>query len=101
MLGRGHWLRPKAERASQQTKIPGFLIVEKAGILSGFLNLTGANARRANANPAARAVDQRSNRLQIQIPPAIRNVVSVADPVSELRPAAAYFANSCHKTEIS
>lgn len=43
-VGRGQRLRPKAKLASQRTEILGFLIFEKAGILSGFLNLAGADA---------------------------------------------------------
>jgi hypothetical protein len=69
--------------------------------LRDFLNFTVPNARRANAEAAASAVYQRPHRLKIQIPAALRHIVGVADAVTELRSAATYIANSCHKTQIS
>lgn len=69
--------------------------------LRDLLNFTVADARCADPHPAPGAFHQGSNRLQVHIPAPLRNVVGVADPVTELRSAPAYFANLCHKTEIS
>ena len=71
------------------------------GELGNFLNFTVPNARRADPQPFARAFDQGTHRLQIDIPASLGDIVSVADAVTELRPATTYFANLCHKTEIS
>ena len=43
----------------------------------------------------------RAHGLQIQVPDALGDVVSVADAVAELRTPATYFADLCHKTELS
>ncbi|HSU60594.1 MAG TPA: hypothetical protein VLI55_14875 [Bryobacteraceae bacterium] len=40
------------------------------------------------------------NRLEVQIPAALADVVGVADAVSELRPTAADFTNFCHKYTV-
>jgi CheY-like chemotaxis protein len=69
--------------------------------LSYFLNLPVADAGCADPHAPGGAIYQGANRLQVQIPAAIGHIVGVADPVSELRSAAANFTNSCHKTEIS
>src|SRR5471030_2419888 len=69
--------------------------------LRDLLDFTVADARCADPHPAPGAFHQGSNRLQVHIPAPLRNVVGVADPVTELRSAPAYFANLCHKTEIS
>ena len=69
--------------------------------LRDLLNFTRANAGRAHPEALARAIHQSANRLEVQVPAPIGDVVSVADPVSELGTATANFANSCHKTEIS
>ena len=69
--------------------------------LSDFLNFTVPNARRADLEPFAGALDEGAYRLQINIPPALGDVMSVADAVAKLRAATANFANLCHKTEIS
>lgn len=66
-----------------------------------LLNFTCADAGRANPDTLAGAVNQRTNRLQVQIPPAVGHIVGMADPMSELRPAPANITNFCHKTEIS
>ena len=61
------------------------------------MNFAGADARRAGAYAAAGAVHQRVNRLQVQVPAPLGDVMGVTDAVAELRTAAAHFANSCHK----
>lgn len=66
-------------------------------LLCGFLDFTGPDAGRANAETAAGAVYNRAHTLQVQVPAALGNIVGVADAVAELRPAATHFANSCHK----
>ena len=38
----------------------------------------------------------RMDRLQIQIPAALADVMGVTDPVAKLRAAPAHIANSCH-----
>jgi len=63
----------------------------------GFLNLAVADARSAGPHTLAGPINQSPNRLQIDIPAPVRNVVSVAHLVPELRPSAADVANSCHK----
>ena len=71
------------------------------GSLGDLLDFTVANTRRADANPAAGAVDERTDGLQIDVPAALRHIVRVADAVTELRSAATNLTNSCHKTQIS
>lgn len=73
----------------------------KIGELGDLLNFTVANARRADLEPFAGALDEGAHRLQVDIPAALGDVMSVADAVAKLRPATANFANLCHKTEIS
>jgi hypothetical protein len=73
----------------------------RTGELRDFLDFTVPNARRADPHPFAGAFDQGADRLEIDIPAALGDVMSVADAVTELRPATTYFANLCHKTEIS
>ena len=75
--------------------------VKFGGLLSDFLNFAVPNARRADLQPFAGAVDEGALRLEIDIPAALGDVMSVADTVAKLRPATAYCANLCHKTEIS
>jgi hypothetical protein len=69
--------------------------------LRDLLDFTGPNAGRANAQAPARAIHQRTHRLQVQIPTPLRHIVSVTDAVPELGTAATNFANFRHKTEIS
>ena len=71
------------------------------GRLRDLLNFAIADARRAHADTLASALYQRAHALQIDVPAALGDVMSVADAVTELRPATTYFANLCHKTEIS
>jgi hypothetical protein len=69
--------------------------------LCGFLDLTRTNAGRTHTQPLGGAVDHRVDRLQIQIPAALADVMGVTDPVAKLRAAPAHIANSCHITKIS
>lgn len=59
--------------------------------------LAVADAGCADAHPLAAALDQRMNRLEVQIPAALGHIVGVADTVPELRPAAADLTNFCHR----
>jgi len=70
-------------------------------VLRDLLHFAGADARGANPQTAARALNQRANGLQIDVPAAFRHVMRVADPVTELRAPAANLTSLCHKTEIS
>ena len=74
---------------------------EEPGNLRDFLDFPVPNARRADAHSFAGAFNQGADRLEIDIPATLGDVMSVADAVAELRPATTYFANLCHKTEIS
>ena len=69
--------------------------------LSDLLDLAIADAGRANANTAARAIDKGAHALEVEIPAPFGNVMCVADPAAELGAAPADFANLCHKTEFS
>jgi len=53
-------------------------------VLRGFLNFAVLNAIRAHFNALRSARDHRVHLLQVDIPPALRHIVRVADPVSEL-----------------
>src|SRR5713226_1116813 len=64
--------------------------------LRGFLDLAVANAGRAHADPLVGAFDNSPNRLQVQIPTPLADIVGVTDFVAELRTPAAHIANSCH-----
>jgi hypothetical protein len=64
--------------------------------LRSLLNFAVTNTRRTDADTAAGAIDQCTNRLQIHIPAALRNVMGVADPIAELRALSTNIANLCH-----
>src|ERR1700691_830648 len=72
-----------------------------AGLLRGFLNFARADAGRTHAQPLGSAVDHRVDRLQIQIPAALADIMGVADAVAKPRTAAAYITHLCHVTGIS
>ena len=55
--------------------------------LGDFLNFAVPDARRADPDPLAGALDKGAHRLKIDIPAALGDVVSVADAVAKLRPA--------------
>ena len=65
------------------------------------MNFSRADAGSADPHAAGGAFHQRANRLQVYIPAALANVMSVADLAAKLRPAAAYLTNLCHKAELS
>lgn len=71
------------------------------GLLGDFLHFIGADAGSAHTYATAGAVNQGANTLQIQIPAPLRDVVGMADTVTENGAAATQFANSCHKTQNS
>jgi hypothetical protein len=68
----------------------------KVGGLGSFLNLAGADARRANPDLLPHARHDRAHALQVWIPPAPPGVVCVADYVSVMRPFAAEITLQCH-----
>ena len=76
----------------------GYAIVEVVvrRVLRDLLNLAGFDAGCADAQALAGAVDHRADTLQVQIPAALRDIMGVADPMTELGPTAADFTNSCH-----
>jgi hypothetical protein len=65
--------------------------------LRGFLNLTAPDARRADPNAPARAVDHRVNALQIHVPAPLGHIMGVADPITELRTAPTNLAHLGHR----
>lgn len=71
-----------------------------AGNLRDLLDFAVAYARGAYTKPAAGAVHDCSNTLQVQIPAALGDIVGVTDAVAKLRAAAAHFAYLCHKTNL-
>jgi hypothetical protein len=73
----------------------------KTGELGDFLYFTVPNARRADPQPFAGALDEGTHRLEVDIPATLGDIMSVANTVAKLRPATTYFANLCHKTKIS
>ena len=70
-------------------------------LLLGLDYFAAAQAGSADAQALGCALHLSAYRTQIHIPTPLAHIVSVADPMAKLRPAAAHFANSCHKTEIS
>jgi hypothetical protein len=74
---------------------------ERGRGLRYFLHLAGTDTGRADSDFLAAAVDQGANGLEVEVPAPLGDIMRVADPVAELRPAAANFTKLCHKTEIS
>jgi hypothetical protein len=64
--------------------------------LRGFLNFTALDARRTDADTLGRSGDHGVDRLQVQIPAPLGNVVGVADTVSEPRAALTDFTHFRH-----
>ena len=64
--------------------------------LSRFYDLAVFNARRAGANPLGSALHHRMHRLQIDIPTPLRQIVSMAHPVTELGAAPANITHFRH-----
>lgn len=60
------------------------------------MNFAVPNAGRADADALAGTLNHRVNRLKIQIPAALGDIVGVADAMPELRSATADFTNFCH-----
>lgn len=71
------------------------------GVLRDLLNLAIADAGSTNTHTLAGALHQGPNRLQIQIPTTLRDIVRVANAVPKPGPAPANFTNLSHKTENS
>jgi hypothetical protein len=74
--------------------------MEAAG-LSRLLDFAALDAGGAHLHPARSTIDEGPYRLQIHVPAAFRNIMGVADPISELWTAATDFTCFGHKTEIS
>ena len=66
------------------------------GRLRRFFDFAVLDARRANANPLRCALHHRMDRLQIDIPTPLRQIVSVAHPVTELGTAPANITHLRH-----
>lgn len=64
--------------------------------LSDFLNFTALDAGGANPDAFVAAIHDCANFLQVQIPAALRHVMSVADAVSELWAPATHSTSLCH-----
>ena len=62
-----------------------------------FLNFAAADAGSADAKAFAGPIYKSVDRLQIQIPAALGDIVGVTDTMPELRPAATDFTNFSHK----
>jgi hypothetical protein len=62
----------------------------------GLLDFAVTNAGSTNAQAFASAFDNCMNGLQIQVPATFRDVVGVADAMTELRSTTAYFTNFGH-----
>ncbi len=69
---------------------------ERNETLSRFFDFAVLNAGRANANPLGRALHHRMHRLQIDIPTPLRQIVSMAHPVTELGAAPANITHFRH-----
>ncbi len=61
-----------------------------------FGDFAGTQAGRADFEPRRAAVHDGPYPVQIDVPAAFGDVMSVADLISEARPLAAYFTNSGH-----
>jgi hypothetical protein len=66
----------------------------------GFLDLIRTDAGCADANPLVGAVDHGFDRLQIEVPTPLGDVVGVTDAIAELRAPAADITNLCHKEKL-
>jgi hypothetical protein len=64
--------------------------------LSRFFDFAVLNARRARANALGRALHHGVHRLQINIPTPLRQIVSMAHPVTELGAAPANITHFRH-----
>jgi hypothetical protein len=64
--------------------------------LSRFYDLAVLDARRAGTNPLGSALYYRMHRLQVDIPTPLRQIVSMAHPVTELGAAPANITHFRH-----
>ncbi len=69
--------------------------------LRGLLDLPVTNAGRTHPHPLSHPVDNRADRLQVDVPAALGQVMGVTDSMAELGTPAANIANSCHVAEFS
>jgi hypothetical protein len=69
-------------------------------MLRGLLNFARTKTGSTNTDPAAGAVHERANRLQINVPAALGDIMGVADPIAELRALTTNFANLCHDSNL-
>src|ERR1051326_5404994 len=69
-------------------------------LLRGFLNLATLDARGAHAKTLGGAVHDCADELQVEIPAPVGHVVSVTDPMPELRAAPADFTHFGHKNPV-
>jgi hypothetical protein len=91
-----HKIRPTMVKNEPEGTRKSNITAGLIGGLSGFLNLAVANAGCADANALVSAMDNGSDRLQVQIPAALGDIVGVADLIAELGTPATHIANSCH-----
>ena len=66
-------------------------------VLRHFHDSAGANARGAGAKCFVGAVYEGVHATQVGLPPALRNVVGVRDPVAKVGMLPANFTFRCHK----
>jgi hypothetical protein len=71
------------------------------GGLRGLLDLTVAEAGRADLHPLGRALDEATNALKVDVPTPPGEVVGVADTIPEARSLPANVANLGHVCGIS
>ena len=64
--------------------------------LRGFLYFIVADAGSANANPFGGAGNYRTYLLQVDVPASVRNIVGVADLMTEYRPTTTDITYFCH-----
>ena len=67
--------------------------------LGGLLYFAVLDAGSASSDPLSVAVHDSPNRLQIDIPSALRHIVRMADAVAELRPAPAHVTYLRHDND--
>jgi hypothetical protein len=68
--------------------------------LSRFFDFAGLNAGSANTNALGSALHHRMHRLQIDIPTPLRQIVSMAHPVTELGAAPANITHFRHRETL-
>jgi hypothetical protein len=68
--------------------------------LGDFLDLAVADARRADLQTLAPAIDDRADALQVDVPTTLGQIVSVAHPITKLGAAPTHVAYFCHKALV-